>query len=131
MKINLNIAIGISILLVQVFFMVKARFHDARYFCWAPHDSQNIYWLDVTINNNKLSDSDIKERYHLDSWGYWNGVDFETVMRDPRAIAHVQDIIQQYESTYGKRDKSIIKMIYHTNGREKKTWEWSNISKHY
>ena len=90
-----------------------ARLTDARYFCWAPFDSQNEYTIKVVIKDRGLSDQEIRKRYHIWAKGL-----------DSRSIKHVKNIIKQYETTYGRRDKAKVTLAYSTNGFKKPDWVW-------
>ncbi|MGE0268104.1 MAG: hypothetical protein AB7S78_06595 [Candidatus Omnitrophota bacterium] len=100
-------------LAVQIILIVLARFTEARYFCWAPHDSQNDYVLHVTVNEQPLSADAIYTRYRL----YKNG-------RDPRSIQHVKDVLSRYEKTLGKDQPAQITLTYTTNGIKQPVWKW-------
>lgn len=101
------------ILAVQFGFVVAARFHDARYFCWAPHDSQNEYGIRVWIGDEELSGGEVDDRYRLTTHGI-----------DPRAISHVKYSIRQFERTYGKGDSTRVVLEYRTNGGPMEEWSW-------
>ena len=113
MKFNKRYFVGFVLLSFQLGMIVFARFTDARYFCWAPHDSQNEYQLQVILNGKTLSDAEIRKRYRINQ----NGI-------DPRSIRHIKDILSRYEMTYGKENPASIVMDYQTNGREQATWRW-------
>ena len=113
MKDRILLSIGILILLVQVAMIVRARFVEDRYYCWAPHDSQNEYVLQVRIDGRSLEPSEIKARYRIEADG-----------TDPRAIQHVKDTVSQYEETYGRGDDAVVSMTYRTNGGPEQAWAW-------
>ncbi len=93
--------------------VIYARFDEARYFCWAPHDSQNEYAIFATVNDQTLTPDQIQKRYRIKQKGI-----------DPRAIQHIKDIIERYETTYGKDSPAEVIMHYSTNGIEKPSWRW-------
>ncbi len=104
--------IGILFLTIQFVSILYARFIPARYLCWAPYDSINEYSIGVTLESGeKLTDTEIKERYRLPAAG-----------RDNRSIEHVIRVIRQRES-YKQVPKSVL-LKYRTNGGVWKEWAW-------
>ncbi len=105
--------VGTAILLIQLGMIVFARFHPARYFCWAPHDAQAEYELSVVVAGRALSDTEIRNRYRMAVRG-----------RDPRAIQHRMDVVRIYETTYGRHEDARVRMTYTINGLNPRTWTW-------
>lgn len=105
--------LAIALLVTQCCFVVAARFNDARYYCWAPHDAQNEYRIRVWVDGQELDRIAVEERYRLTTGGV-----------DPRAIAHVIYSIRQYEKTYGKDDGARTLLEYTTNGGPLEQWTW-------
>lgn len=92
--------------------IVYARFDPGRYFCWAPHDAQNEYRIEVVIDGRPLDRDAVLDRYRtLTGW-------------DPRAIEHVKRVIVQYESTRGSSDAAVVTLHYKINGIEQEAWRW-------
>ena len=108
---KIRYTLGILFLLIQVASIVYARFIPERFFCWAPYDSQSKYEIIVTVNGEKLSEEDIKARYHYkaNSW-------------EERAIGNIFSYIESYESTYGKHDNAKVVVKYATNGKSEQIW---------
>lgn len=105
--------IAVILLAAQFGFVIAARFNDARYYCWAPHDAQNEYHVRVWVDGTELDPIAVEERYRLTTGGV-----------DPRAIAHVIYSIRQYETTYGKGDGAQVLLEYTTNGGPLQRWIW-------
>ena len=51
-------AIGVLILALQAAAIVRARFVNDRYFCWAPFDQQTKYEISVAIGDEGLAEED-------------------------------------------------------------------------
>jgi hypothetical protein len=104
-------------LLLQIGRIVSARFDTARYFCWAPHDSQSEYEIDVSIAGRGLTRAETAARYRM-PWGW----------RDPRAMEHVLRLVRQYEETYGRDENATVIIRYTTNGGPVQEWRWPGSS---
>ncbi|WP_111671760.1 hypothetical protein [Algoriphagus litoralis] len=100
--------------LIQLIGIIYSRFMEERYFCWAPFDQISLYEIKSTVNGVVFSPEEIKSRYNLQGNG-----------RENRSIHHVFSIIKQYEESYGKEDKVVVKVIYSTNGKAKEEWNFS------
>ncbi|HEX7708794.1 MAG TPA: hypothetical protein VF701_20205 [Thermoanaerobaculia bacterium] len=103
--------VGVLFLVLQLFMIVRARFVPERYFCWAPHDSQNEYKIDVMVDGQLLAPAAVEARYRLARQGV-----------DPRAIAHVFDVIRHRERE--AEERAIVEVRYRTNGRPEAIWIW-------
>ncbi|HTL70963.1 MAG TPA: hypothetical protein VL404_06700 [Candidatus Eisenbacteria bacterium] len=108
---RLRAGLAAAFLLFQVGLMVRARFTEARYFCWAPFDSKNEYALEVVAAGRRLPDEEVRRRYGIPPRG-----------TDHRSIQHVKDLVRQYEETYGRADDARVVLHYKTNGVEKRDW---------
>lgn len=106
-------AIGVSLLAFQLGAIVYARFTDARYFCWAPYDTQTEYSIEAALNGKPLTAQEIRARYRRGP----NGVD----NRSPR---HVQDILSGVETLYHVDDPAQVTLRYRINGHEEQVWQW-------
>lgn len=100
--------------LVQVFGIIYSRFLEVRYFCWAPFDQISNYEIKAEVNGVVYSPEQIRGRYNIQSNG-----------RENRSIHNVFSIIRQYEESYGREEKSAVKVIYSTNGKAKEEWNFS------
>ena len=60
---------GIGFLAFQVLLIVYTRFIPERFFCWAPYDQHTYMDVEVVIDNKKLTEKEIKERYHYRAVG--------------------------------------------------------------
>lgn len=116
--------IGAGILILQLILIVTSRFADTKYYCWAPHDDQNVLEIDVVIDNQTLSRKAINQRYRLDDAYYWTGEEVKLVNIEARYVGNIKDKIRQYESTYGKKQKAEVKLTYWKNGGEAQYWTW-------
>ena len=52
-------------------------------------------------------------RYRLPSYRVYENI-----------VTHMEDIIRQYETTYGRNDHAEILLKYSTNGGPQKEWRW-------
>lgn len=100
--------------LFQILGIVYSRFLDERYFCWAPFDQISYYEVKTEVNGVLLSPQQTRGRYNLQGYG-----------RENRSIHNVFSIIKQYENSYGKNEKAVVKVIYSTNGKAKEEWDFS------
>lgn len=103
--------VGTALLLAQVAMIVRARFDEDRYFCWAPHDSQNQYEITAVLGGRTLDAKAIFARYHLPAIGV-----------DPRTIEHVKDAIRARESQASR--PAAVDVRYRTNGHPMRSWKW-------
>ncbi len=69
---------------------------------------------EIEIDNYKLSqeETDVRYRYLMNTW-------------EPRAVHNVFNIVEQYETTYGKKDSAKVIIKYSTNGHPVQTWQFS------
>ena len=112
-SIGIRTGLAAAFLLFQVAMIARARFDPARYFCWAPHDAQNEYEIDVTVDGRALTPEETLARYRM-PWGW----------RNPRAMEHVLRVVRQYEVTYGRGDDAKVSIRYRTNGGPAQRWQW-------
>jgi len=119
-----NLIVGTLILIFQVVLLIYYRGQEEKYFCWAPHDEQSLYTVEVTIENRKLSDREASKRYRLRTQLFWADDHWEWRHIESRSIGNVKGIITQYESTYGKDDHARVKLIYQVNGDQQQYWHW-------
>ncbi len=112
---KINQLVGISFLAVQVIMIGYARFVPERYFCWAPYDEQTFYDIAVQVEGIPLSKSAIGKRYRYQNRGW-----------ESRTIQNIFDLIETYETTYGKEDNAQVTVTYETNGHPTKTWYFPN-----
>jgi hypothetical protein len=110
---NWRPALAAGLVLFQVVMIVHARFDPRRYFCWAPHDAQNEYGIEVRVGGRVLSREETWARYRDPLQGL-----------DPRSIEHVLLMVRQHERTYGKNDGALVRVTYRTNGGPWREWNW-------
>ncbi len=105
--------IGIVFLGLQCISIIAARFIPERFFCWAPFDEHTLLHTEIEIDNNELSreETDTRYRYLMNTW-------------EPRAVHNVFNIVEQYETTYGKTDSARVIIKYSTNGHPEQTWQF-------
>ncbi|MCS6760256.1 MAG: hypothetical protein MO852_15995, partial [Candidatus Devosia euplotis] len=93
----MGVASGMMIFLIfafQLSAIVYARFHETRYFCWAPFDIQTVYAIRVfDAQGRALSDAETRQRYRMPPSGV-----------EQRSYQHIFNAIQLYETSYGKND---------------------------
>jgi hypothetical protein len=111
---RVRLVLGAILLLLQVGAVIHARFVPSRYFCWAPHDSQSEYRIEVLVGGRALPDEAIERRYQLSPSGV-----------EARSIQLVLDSVRQYEETYGRADGARAVVKYRINGGEERQWQWT------
>ncbi|MBI3505086.1 MAG: hypothetical protein HY059_09610 [Proteobacteria bacterium] len=103
-----------AVLIVQLGTIAYSRLGSARYFCWAPFDTQTRYALTVVLPGlGVLPEEAVRRRYRIKALG-----------TDNRSPQHVIDIVRQYEETYGKPDGAEVALRYSVNGRPFQEWRW-------
>ncbi|WP_288373750.1 hypothetical protein [uncultured Algoriphagus sp.] len=95
---------------LQVLGIVVARFHEYRFFSWAPFDELSSYEIESVLEGEKLTDSEIRDRYFIPAKG-----------RENRSINHIFRILKKMEETHSK--KAEVTVRYSTNGKDEETWE--------
>jgi hypothetical protein len=105
--------IGAAFLLAQLFSVVSAQFGSTRYFCWAPNDYMVVYRMQVWIGDRMLTPPEIQRRYRIGAKGVYQNV-----------VSHLENMLRQYETTYGRGDFARIAMMYSINGSAEKAWIW-------
>jgi hypothetical protein len=109
----MRLLIGSAFLLAQLASIIYAQFGPSRYFCWAPNDYMVEYRLNVDVNGRTLTPQQILLRYRKPETGIYQNV-----------VQHLEDLVQQYETTYGRNDHAHVLLTYSINGREQKEWKW-------
>jgi hypothetical protein len=109
------VAIGIVVLALQVGLVAYEHLGPTRYFAWAPNDYVVQYQLTATVDGHRLSAAGVRGRYHLAPHGVWYF-----------PAQHLVDDVQQYERTYGSRDRVQVTLTYRLNGHARQTWRWSH-----
>ncbi|MFN0105840.1 MAG: hypothetical protein ACKV2U_27605 [Bryobacteraceae bacterium] len=104
-------AIGALLLTLQAGAIVRARFAEDRYFCWAPFDQQTKYSIAVDIGGEGLTGEQIRRRYRRPAEGV-----------DNRSAQHLFDIIVRAEQKFEKWGRSRVRVRYAVNGREEREW---------
>jgi hypothetical protein len=103
-----------ALLLVwQVGMVVYARFDDARYFCWAPHDVIWTFRIETQIGDKKLDSLQSYQRYR-----------YRRMAMDEHSIEHLFRAIRQYETTYGKDDHARVTVQYRKNNGPVLEWHY-------
>jgi hypothetical protein len=110
----MRLGLAILFLLVQFASIIYAQAGaDERYFCWAPNDYIVSYQLQVRIYGRILDREATRIRYRLPSYHVYQNV-----------VTHMEDLIRQYETTYGRADHARVVLTYSTNGGPQKEWRW-------
>ena len=107
--------VGIIFLGIQFLSIVYSRFIPERFFCWAPYDEQIFYEVKASNSERFLTKYELEKRYHRNVEGW-----------EQRSIYNLFNIIEQYESTYGKKDSLHIEVKYSKNGHKEKKWLYKN-----
>ena len=110
---NWRIGIGTALLALQAGAIVRARFVNDRYFCWAPFDQQTKYSIAVDIGGERLTPDQIRRRYRRPAEGY-----------DNRSAQNLFDIITLAEQKFEKWGRSRVRVLYSINGREEREWRY-------
>ena len=106
--------IPILLFAFQIAAIVYARFVPTRYFCWAPYDIQTDYTVTATVNGQKLTGAEFRQRYRRPSRGF-----------DNRSPWHVIDMLRQVEEKRSKLgEQASLVMKYRVNGKETQEWRW-------
>ncbi len=105
--------LGAGFLLLQLALVIRARFVEERFFCWAPFDETSRYETKVTVGGKVLSEAEIGRRYRYRPSGWEN-----------RSIHNVIGIIRRYEQSYGRADHAEVTVTYSRNGSPAQTWRW-------
>jgi len=144
---RVRVLLGICFLAAQVPLVVYAQRSGTRWFCWAPHDIVVEYDLDVWIRGERLDAEAVRRRYGRpwfeetslsdrapsvcgwvrcgpgsprtrDSEGYRI---YE--MAEFRSPVHIIEIVEQYETTYGRNDSARVELRYRVNGGSQRVWK--------
>lgn len=105
--------LGAGFLLLQLALVIRARFVEERFFCWAPFDEATHFDTTVTIGEKTLTSAEIDQRYRYWSSGWEN-----------RSIHNFIGMVRRYETTHGLRDQAQVKVTYSFNGHPVRTWRW-------
>jgi hypothetical protein len=104
-------ALGVLLLVLQVAGIVRGRFVDDRYFCWAPFDQVTRYSISVWVGDAALTPREIFRRYRREPVGV-----------DNRAAYHVLDVIERVERSAAEPARVVVR--YRVNGREEREWRY-------
>ncbi|HEU0122879.1 MAG TPA: hypothetical protein VFQ91_20270 [Bryobacteraceae bacterium] len=106
-------AVGALLLAMQAGAIVRARFANDRYFCWAPFDQQTKYSIGVSIGDEALGPQQIRQRYRRPAEGV-----------DNRSAEHLFDIITRAEQKFEQWGRSRVVVRYRINGHEEREWRY-------
>ena len=110
---NWRYALGLTLLLLQGGAIVRARFANDRYFCWAPFDQQTKYSIGVSIGDEGLADEQIRKRYRRPAEGV-----------DNRSAQHLFDVITRAEQKFEPAGRSRVLVRYSVNGHAEQEWRY-------
>lgn len=105
--------IGVALLVLQAGAIVRARFADDRYFCWAPFDQQTDYTIAATVAGRPLAAAEIRARYRRPARGI-----------DNRATFHLVDLLTRAELAHAPAERAEVELRYRVNGGEERVWRW-------
>jgi hypothetical protein len=105
--------IAVLLLSWQVGMIVYARFDDARYFCWAPHDVIWTFRIETVVGGRTLDTLESARRYR-----------YRRPSMDEHAVEHLFRAIRQYETTYGKDDRAQVTVRYRRNEGPVQEWRY-------
>ena len=108
-----RIALGVLILAAQAGAIVRGRFVNDRYFCWAPFDQQTKYEIRIDIGREGLTHDQIRKRYRRPAEGV-----------DNRSAHNLFDIITRAEQKFEKWGRSRVLVIYSVNGNDRQEWRY-------
>ncbi|MBC2605933.1 hypothetical protein [Pelagicoccus albus] len=110
---RIGLGLCLALLAFQAIAIVYARFTPARYFCWAPYDTQDRYEVTIEREGLTLSESEATERYrfHSNAW-------------QQHSIYNLLNAIEQYETSYGIEDGARITVTYSRNGHPQEVWSY-------
>jgi hypothetical protein len=104
---------GVVFLLLQLGLVLRARWVDERFFCWAPFDEASRYTTEVELAVRTLKTESVDRRYRYWSAGWEN-----------RSVHNFVSMVRQYESTYGRGDRARVRVTYSFNGHSNQVWHW-------
>ena len=107
--------LGASFLAAQAVWVlaVHATGSPDRYFSWAPNDYMVNFSIRVHARGQELTPEEIVARYRLPSADLYE-----------YPVGHLQNLIRQYEQTYGRADGARVELTYRINGGAPQTWTW-------
>lgn len=110
---RISLILCVGLLVFQVLGIIYGRFTPARYFCWAPYDTQDRYTVSINFEGRDLTEEEVTNRYrfHSNAW-------------QQQSIHNLLFAIEQYESSYGKEDNAVVTVKYSKNGRPQDTWTY-------
>lgn len=110
---RIGLALCVCLLSFEAIAILYARFTPARYFCWAPYDTQDRYTISVTQDGEILTEEETTQRYrfHSNAW-------------QQHSIHNLLFAIEQFESSYGAKDNAKVSVTYSKNGRPEETWTY-------
>lgn len=114
---KIKYGIGVAFILLQLLSVIYARFIPERYYCWAPYDEHTFLRTKVWVDGIELPPKQISQRYRYQVNGW-----------EPRSVNNVFDIIEDFESTYGRDQHVQVQIRYTTNGHEEKVWTYTNTN---
>ncbi|HMO01440.1 MAG TPA: hypothetical protein PKD37_04775 [Oligoflexia bacterium] len=103
---------------IQVFGVILSRFLPERLFCWAPHDQQTYYFLNVWQGTRKLSGAEVLKRYGMPYSG-WNS----------HASANLNNLVVLRESRSQDSLPIEVLLLTRTNGKNWQRW-WYKTDGH-
>jgi hypothetical protein len=110
----MRIAASTIFLVVQLVSIVYAQIAGSeRYFCWAPNDYIVSYQSHVECGGHILDPEQARARYRFPSLHIYQNM-----------VTHMENVIRQYETTYGRNDHASVILRYSNNGTPPREWLW-------
>ncbi len=106
-------ALGIAVLLLELGFVVGGIAGASWWFTWGPNDHLYRYRISVSVRGRPLDAAAIERRYHRPARGAYE---------DP--IVELEDLVHQYETTYGRDDNATVVIKATSSGEEEVVWRW-------
>jgi len=97
---------------IQIYWVISHFFQKPQYFTWAPVQKLTFYRLRVELGPVVLTGREACKRYRFRLCGF-----------DHHTPENVFDVIEQFESTYGKNDHAVVSAMYRVNGGEAHAWK--------
>jgi len=108
-----RLSLACLLLALELAGVIRARFVDTRWFCWAPHNQITEYTIAATVGGRPLSDAEVLARYRLPARGL-----------DDRSYHNVLEIVRLAEERYHPGDNVQVTVTCRVNGHPPFTWRY-------
>ncbi len=110
---RVRLALACALLALELAGVVRARFVDTRWFCWAPHNQITEYVIEARVGEKALTEGEILTRYRLPARGL-----------DDRCAFNVLEIVRLAEERYHRTDPARVTVIFRVNGHPPVEWRY-------